>query len=36
MLTAEQIRDKIYALADAFEEHYARKEYALATAVVQK
>lgn len=30
MLTAEQIRDKIYALADAFEEHYAAKEYAQA------
>ena len=36
MLTAEQIRDKIYALADAFEEHYAAKQYALAKADYDK
>lgn len=30
MLTAEQIRDKIYELADDFEMHYQRGEYAQA------
>lgn len=30
MLTAEQIRDKIYALADDFEKHYAEKKYSQA------
>ena len=30
MLTAEQIRDKIYKLADDFEMHYQRGEYAQA------
>lgn len=32
MLTAEQIRDKIFALADAFDKHYADEQYALAKA----
>lgn len=30
MLTSEQIREKIYALADDFERYYAQKEYARA------
>lgn len=30
MLTAEEIREKIYALADDFEEYYAAKQYARA------
>lgn len=30
MLTAEQIREKIYRCADAFEEHYRAGQYSLA------